>query len=793
MSKSTRRTSPVPGPVAKRARRRGARRLAAVAAGLTVLVCAACTLSAGAGAGAGAGAAPSAGSNSETGAAPSTDGSAEVRGPEGTAVRYPEGAFPNGVSPDLQLRGEDADDFQRTFGIAAAAGGTPDVAQEGAGEDAAASEGGAGAGGEVTVLQVTADEQPATEVEIVIPYEPSEVPDGAQPAIFYYDDELGLWLPILTVADPGTGTLVGTTDHFTDFFAGALSTVQAGAQAGVNWVGDGLDWVGGGADWAQYQLADLTGARAKPPTCRGEHPAWVADVDIYEDPVWDQNIPMYVCAGAPSQGATADGSLDDDLEIRLAVNRGYSLEVTSTVAPAGFSLVPKADLGSASSNALSTTVSDGDTTSVLVPATAEGVFRFAAPDDLTPIEMRGGVSMRSAIMDAVIITVGFALSRSELKEVDAVETYDCVIKTLDNAVGSAVSFDQDRFVGAYAGVSADCLGPVMRAINEGGLTARAERLLKGLEVGLLMGRAGQSAIDGIRAVGAEGEYTVTVTPRDVPDVTAIGAKLGDVSGVWRGRADGDQDYYDVEVSLTRDPDANGGWAATIRYPNYRETGDDLCGGTLEPNGVEGDGDVLLFIERIEWEEANACTRDGDARIARIDDSTLLFEWRKGGTYLFSILSADGATAATPLFQLPNDSRSRSGDAAEAPVGGVVPLAATAQWVGCGSVAWTEFELGGAYSSTSGAFVLQDGTPPGLQVDVQVAVGGPPPGAVEDAEPGEVGEVVASGRVTLGQSLPFEASVEGQDVLSVSATATNPDLCQASSLAYGVLLDAWVQP
>ena len=686
-----------------------------------------------------------------------------ARGGGGAEVRYSPDVFPAGVTPDVRQERVDADDFASVFAL-------PTRQGQAEGESV-------GDVDEVDVVRVTAAAQPDGDVEVVVPYDPSTVPPGTVPAIFYHDDELDLWLPIMTEPDAGAGVLVGTTDHFTDFVAGVLEVVDSGVRGAAR-----------GVDWVQYQLAATTGARADEPDCNGEVPSWVAGVDIHEDPDFPLNIPLYVCAGSSyAAGSTEDGP--GLLEVKVALNRGYSLEMTSTVPPTAYNVTPEVEFGQAAYTSLARMLSGaGDDVHYLLPATGEAVFRYGATDQPGTITIQGTVSGRSALLDLITVPAGIALSLAELTEAQAAATIDCYTGVVENAVDQGTDLDPERLVGQLGEVAAGCLETAYRS-NGGSVPDKAKRILKGLEVGLLLGRGGQSAIDGIRAVGVEGEYRVVITTEaggELPGAQAAAA-LGNISGVWRGRAAGDQDYYDVELDISPYRAAAGGYSVAIRYPDYRDTGEVLCGGTLEPAGVTQGGDVLLFVERIEYEVANTCTRDGDVRLWRVDDRTLYWEYvtPDGETSIYSYLSPDGVAPATALHQVPSDGVGDSGEPVSAPVGGAVPAQATVQWVGCDQApAVTVYDLGGRSSELSGIFSLQDGAPDGLSATFAVTT---VPG---DGSPGDV----LVSEVVLGDGRePFRVAVTGLDQVAVTAIAGEDVRCTVEPTGYGALLQAMVRP
>ena len=60
-------------------------------------------------------------------------------------------------------------------------------------------------------------------VEIVVPYDPTKVPQGYQVSLAYFNTTLGQWVPLPTVSvNPFKGTVTGLTNHLTTFAAVAF-------------------------------------------------------------------------------------------------------------------------------------------------------------------------------------------------------------------------------------------------------------------------------------------------------------------------------------------------------------------------------------------------------------------------------------------------------------------------------------------------------------------------------------------------------------------------------------------
>ncbi|MFV2197400.1 hypothetical protein [Nocardiopsis sp. LOL_012] len=114
-------------------------------------------------------------------------------------------------------------------------------------------------------------------------------------------------------------------------------------------------------------------------------------------------------------------------------------------------------------------------------------------------------------------------------------------------------------------------------------------------------------------------------------------ELGDVSGVWEGPAQGDQDWYSVRLDIA--PAAGDGWSIGIDYP---ELG---CGGTVDLTGTESGGDVLVGVERLEYGLAR-CTDGGDVRVHRDEAGGLYWEWISTRNHIWADLERTGEPGAT---------------------------------------------------------------------------------------------------------------------------------------------------
>ena len=681
-----------------------------------------------------------------------------VDGPAGTQVRYPADAFPAGEEPDLQVHTDALTPFTEDFAIPAAAGAAADGAggattgdTSGFG-DAAPADGAA-----VTVLDVTAPSQPQTPVEVVIPFElgpehADSLAAGAVPLVFYWDEDLELGLPIPTRVDDVNGVLVGTTEHFTDFLA-ALSGF--------------VDGVGQVVSWSAYQVAGFTGSRTSEPECSGTQPPWTLSVGTYEDDVFGLNLPLYVCSGAPAGGPEPAEQLD----VTVALNRGYSLEMSSSEVPAGFQLEPVTDVDSAVYGALARQLSTADGGTEILPARAHGVFTFDRPVDAEQITIEGRATLRTALLDAAFTVLQLAAGKVDSEVLDTVEALGCVMDLTSTSLSYGQDFDADRFVATWANLGRDCLQP---ALERAGLGHKLPALLKALEAPVVLGRGGQSVVDSAFAIGQTGSYTVTVVTQ--PPAQPI----GDLTGVWYGAAEGDQDWYDVELTFDRSG-VPGDWDADIRYPNYYGTGQDLCGGTLTATGMSGDGTTLFFEERIEWEDAAPCVLEGTVTLSRTGEETLLWTYDSGSTAVHATLTRRPG-GATALYELRSSGGyGDSGQPVVATLDGRVPTDSTVQWVSCrDGPNGSTFELDGDYARLSGTFALQDAAPDDLRVEFEVRAG--------SAD----GEVLAQADLSRADRVPFDVPVSGLEEVTITAVRTAGS-CGSESTGYGVLQRAYVTP
>lgn len=102
-------------------------------------------------------------------------------------------------------------------------------------------------------------------------------------------------------------------------------------------------------------------------------------------------------------------------------------------------------------------------------------------------------------------------------------------------------------------------------------------------------------------------------PRDgAPDATA----LGDISGAWLGPAEGDQDWYDVHLTIG---ELNGEMSIWIDYPGIE------CGGVLVPDGATAGGDMLMLVEQLKYGH-DTCVDNGDVYLWRTGSDQLYWEY-----------------------------------------------------------------------------------------------------------------------------------------------------------------------
>ncbi len=319
------------------------------------------------------------------------------------------------------------------------------------------------------VLRVSAD-QPRGAVTVSVPFSSATVPPGAVPAVFFFDDELRLWLPVPTTVDPGTGRLVATVQHFTDFTAGLLTWAEGAVQAAA-----------GAVDWFTYQVASVTGARAQEPACE-DPPAWVHGVSTGTDPAFPLAAALFACV----QDAD-DDQAGEAASVSVAVNRVYALELTATPTPTTATIEPSADLEGALAQALSSAFG-AEPGHVVVPGTATGVLTVPREPGTTSARISGAWTARSTVVDLLTKVVAAA---GDLLVGDASSTLATIECSLAALQGAADTAGHEVFAGTWADITTDCLPKLATATGDAAL----QRLGTAIGVGLLLGQAGQSLLD----------------------------------------------------------------------------------------------------------------------------------------------------------------------------------------------------------------------------------------------------------------------------------------------------------
>lgn len=382
-------------------------------------------------------------------------------------VRYPDDAFPEGEKPSVELTGAD-DEFLAAFAV-------PGV--------------------ESVVADVTASTQPATAVEIDFAFDPSALPENAVPSIFYFDEELDLWLPIPTEVDAEGGRLVGSTDHFT-WFTTALTTAIKGVEAG--------------AQWLRYQTARAVGARAGALDCgTSVPPRWV----IREDTDQGLNDPLPTCLAT-----TPDG----DLEVHVVVNRAYSLALSGPAAPR---TVEYRSIGNTSDLLYQTLSRQFDVVgadAVYLPSRVETVLTYAQ-NSLPPgrVEFTGHPTPAAVVMDVVVAAGEVLVGTIPHAATALIGMVDCVADAVSAALDGV-----ERLVGAAVEAVQSCTEPILAAAGASA-SAATKRLMVAIQAVWLAGRGAQTALDGATAWQEPADVILRVQAPG-PDVPAGAVLLSDV-------------------------------------------------------------------------------------------------------------------------------------------------------------------------------------------------------------------------------------------------------------------------
>ena len=596
------------------------------------------------------------------------DGPVSVTLPGGFEVRGPGEAFP-GDDPELALT-EREDGFLDAFGLDS----------------------------ERRVLSVTADEQPEGPVEIVVPYDPETVAEGAVPAVFYFDEDADLWLPIETEADPEGGRLIGTAEHFTDFAAGLLDGFLDVAETVVNTAATGVDWLA-------YQVASATGARAQEPACGAPAP-WVTGIRTTYDPGFRLSAALFACAEAVAGNP-------DRVRLRIAVNRAYGFALTSDPPAASIAVEPTAQL----TGALGATFSKqfrAENGTVIAPGTATVLMEFDRPaDDVQQLAVEGHMTAESTLIDALMLALEVGSIFAEGDPTEKVEAFECAVALIKGA-GDISS--KSVFLGTWSKVVDDCLGPAARGAGD----AVLRRFAMGISVGLSMGQVGQSFLDrerdlldgvhllvGVAAPGSfAGRWEGPVPQPGVPGYSTV-VNVTDSAG----RLSANVSYPELECS--------GIWTQVTRAQATAELDETITVGAGPRCVASSDINLTLLSDgrlRVTYAATlyppfdAVLTRTGASGPSSTGGGGPVADPPAGAVYLSDVLTASGGPGS-------------SGDRidAGATISGRSAAHATSQWVGCsGDAAWAEYDLSGQTRLT-GWLGYRDFAEPGLTTQVSVYV------------------------------------------------------------------------
>jgi hypothetical protein len=396
------------------------------------------------------------------------------------------------------------------------------------------------ASGEAAAASVTSDSPPKGQVEVSFRLDPSEVVAGQIPAVFYFDPESGLWLPIPSEYSED-GVLVGTTDHFTDFAAAILSGLEATEK---------------GAQWLRYQVARSVGARSGGVECFGEWPTWLLDVQVEEG----LNAPLPACA---------EGD-DEQLRLRVVNNRPYGMVLDGPVPPSQASFgasLDAEDLVAAALTGNDPLTFDGE---VLIPAGMQ-VDLVWRRGELDPGEVviNGRVTPAAVAMDAFYVgAVKIAALVSD--PIDLLSSAGtCLQDAFDAASGT-----QQEMAGGLAAAASGCLRPLTEAAG-GVATEASKKILLGIEVGLLMGRGAQTVLDASAALNEPHRIVLSITGL-LPNPPQGAQLLSDISRDWSGVGP-TGDAVDVFVGVYEAPWSTTQWVGCESEPAWGEF--DLSGQT----------------------------------------------------------------------------------------------------------------------------------------------------------------------------------------------------------------------
>jgi len=354
------------------------------------------------------------------------------------------------------------------------------------------------AAGQVATASITAESQPKNDVKIAFQLDPNSVPEGAIPAIFYFEPDSQLWLPIPSEYTDN-GMLVGTASHFTDFAAAIAS---------------GLETAEEGAQWLRFQVARAVGARAGGVECSGGWPIWLLGVEVDDG----LNAPMPTCAEAD----------DDRLRVRIVNNRPYGLLIDAPVAPSEASYAGSLEPEDVVAAALASNDPLVFGEDVLLPAGMQADLyweRDALGSGDFVINGRANavtVGLDSVYLGATEIASFVSLPVEVLSGV-----FSCV-----QGVSDTVSSSPEMLTGAFASSMADCLEPLAKAVD-GAPTEVGKKVLAGLKAGLLLGRGAQTILDVEAALNEP--HRVVLSVADVaPDPPGGGSLLHDIRVDWSG-------------------------------------------------------------------------------------------------------------------------------------------------------------------------------------------------------------------------------------------------------------------
>jgi hypothetical protein len=173
---------------------------------------------------------------------------------------------------------------------------------------------------------------------------PEPLPQGWDAGFMTVDEESGELAVIEGVLSADRRSMTAQVEHFSNWWdyltpseigetmrVGRSATVRSAKELG----GKAVDVLTEPAEKVDYFVGGVLATRVDPPTCSGAVPSWVQDTIFIETHF---NNPIHFCTGSAPQDS-------DILEVKVRINRGFGMTVTTAAPPVSASNTTYSGIG----------------------------------------------------------------------------------------------------------------------------------------------------------------------------------------------------------------------------------------------------------------------------------------------------------------------------------------------------------------------------------------------------------------------------------------------------------------